>query len=541
MNKDSIQIILLFYIGTVLVNLIISVIQWLDHKGPVQKYLFWYWITLIISAAANSLPIQDNLLLSTISGLGTFLSQWILGSALISCTLIESNNPFLNDNKTAFSFNSILKSQFSKYSLLLYLTGTVFGLLLNFFQMPFEVFATPMTVGAASPFLIAVYTSFKHRSQSYSLAQKSFIVVGVLMTLHYYDWPYFRPRPEFFAVGLLIAFSLLHILSILTPILANEYSLLIRTLFLENEVATRAEQIKANELQLAHSNKLASLGRMAGGVSHEINTPLSIISMYAENLLSYEDLKKIPPFEFKKSMEKIILNTERISKITSALRKVSRDQLSTEKEKTNLNQLISDTVSFSNSRVVENEIRLTTEFPSETIECFYNPIEISQILMNLLNNAIEALSKEPLSKEALSKEALSKEPLSKEALSKELPSKEALSNQSTTLSTQLANEPKKINVQLGQIKIKNEMFAQIKVIDSGKIAAEIAEKIMDPFFTTKDIGKGTGLGLSISLSIAKNHGGNLYLDQNANSTTFVLELPNISIKSLEAGLDKQSQ
>ena len=89
MSNDSIQVILLFYVGTLMVNILIAIIQWLDHKGPVQKYLLWYWITLIVSAVANSFPLTDHLSIGMISGVGTFLSQWILGSVLISSTLLN--------------------------------------------------------------------------------------------------------------------------------------------------------------------------------------------------------------------------------------------------------------------------------------------------------------------------------------------------------------------------------------------------------------------------------------------------------------------
>ena len=480
MSNDSIQVILLFYVGTLMVNILIAIIQWLDHKGPVQKYLLWYWITLIVSAVANSFPLTDHLSIGMISGVGTFLSQWILGSVLISSTLLNLDAQPTSEKPIAQSFNLLAKlplSQFSKMSLLLWNLNAAF-----------EVFGFFLVLGAAAPFFIAVYMTYKNRQQKYSLIQKSFIAIGILMSLHYLDWSYFRPRPELFATGLLIAFALLHMMSILCPALANEHSLLIRTEKLESEIQMRAEQIKTKELQLAASNKMASIGRMAGGVSHEINTPLAIISMYTENLLSYKNTSEVPPEEFKESLQKILNTTDRISKITSALRKVSRDQISTERVKANLNQLIQESLSFFHQRLIDSGIQLELNLPTYVVECFCNPVEISQILINLLNNSVDAL--------------------------------QGLSANDLPQTTH-----KNISLHLKQTLKNGENFAQIKIVDSGHIDPDVAEKIMDPFYTTKPIGAGTGLGLSISLSIAKAHGGVLYLDTKAPNTCFILEIP----------------
>ncbi len=491
MTKDNIQIILLFYIGTMIVNLAIAIIQWLDHKGPVQKYLLWYWITLSVSVVANSFPLTDHLSIGIVSGIGTFVSQWILGSVLISSTLLNLDAQPASERHGAQSFRPLAKvplSQFSKLSLLCYGISSAFGLLLWNLNAAFEVFGFFLVLGAAAPFFIAVYMTYKNRQQKYSLIQKSFVVIGLLMSLHYLDWSYFRPRPELFATGLLIAFALLHMMSILCPALANEHSLLIRTEKLESEIQIRAEQIKTKELQLAASNKMASLGRMAGGVSHEINTPLAIISMHTENLLSYKNTSEVPPEEFKESLQKILNTTDRISKITSALRKVSRDQISTERTKTNLNQLIQESLSFFHQRFIDSGIQLELNLPTYIVECFCNPVEISQILINLLNNSVDALQ-----------------------------------GLSATDLPQTAN--KNIILHLKQTLKNGENFAQIKIVDSGHIDPGVAEKIMDPFYSTKPIGAGTGLGLSISLSIAKAHGGILYLDTNAPNTCFILEIP----------------
>lgn len=146
------------------------------------------------------------------------------------------------------------------------------------------------------------------------------------MSLHYTTWAFTRPQPELFDLGLIVAMIITSILSILTPTMANEYSLQQRMERLETEVHLRAEQLTQAEQKLWESNKFASLGRMAGGIAHEINNPLSIIYMHAENLKESVQAGIVDTEEVLRSTTKIEEVVERISKITTNLRKVARDK-----------------------------------------------------------------------------------------------------------------------------------------------------------------------------------------------------------------------
>ena len=144
---------------------------------------------------------------------------------------------------------------------------------------------------------------------------------------------------------------------------------------------------------------------------------------------------------------------------------------------TSIEKVISNTLGLCQEKLRINGVEIKIgKIPDIIFAC--RSAQISQVLLNLLNNAFDAISP-------------------------------------------FANKWIQIDVN----PISEERF-QVIVTDSGKgIPAEIADKLMQPFFTTKDVGKGTGLGLSVSLGIAQGHGGTLTLDKNCSNTRFVLELP----------------
>jgi len=289
-------------------------------------------------------------------------------------------------------------------------------------------------------------------------------------------WSFTRPRPELFIYGLSISFALFHILSILTPMMANEFSLQTRNDQLENEVKTRALQLTKAQQQLWEANKFASLGRMAGSIAHEINNPLSIIALNNESIQIQAKAGKMDAIKITQqtnSIEKVI---DRISRITSSLRKVARDSKQAEKQRTELSSIIQDTMSLCSDALKNAHIQFSLHMHPKPIYIDCNAIEISQVIINILNNAIDAV--------------------------------ETLEKKEIQLSVTTDN-----------------IMVKIEISDSGKIDSTIISQIMDPFFTTKPIGKGTGLGLSISHSIVENHQGKLYVDTSTENTKFVIEIP----------------
>ena len=225
-----------------------------------------------------------------------------------------------------------------------------------------------------------------------------------------------------------------------------------------------------------YSAKLAALGEMAGGIAHEINNPLNIILLLIEK---QRDLLERTPgniTELKKDNEKIETTINRISKIISGLRSFARSGQNDPIESSNLQKIIEDTLSLCHERFKNSNIELKVgPFPPDlTVKT--RPVQLSQVLLNLLNNAFEAVE---------------------------------------------GFEKKWISVAVTDLENK----IQIRVIDCGfGIPESIQDRLFVPFFTTKDIGKGTGLGLSISKGLIESHHGKMYYESSSTHTSFVVEL-----------------
>lgn len=238
-------------------------------------------------------------------------------------------------------------------------------------------------------------------------------------------------------------------------------------------VGTDIQIRKETELKMFSASKMASLGEMAGGIAHEINNPLAIISGKAEQI------KKLV-FKEPLNREKIILGVEkieetafRISKIIRGLKSISRSGELDPLKLVSIKEIIEETLDLCRERMQSEGITLIQQVDS-SLNLTCRSTEIEQVLINLLNNSTDAVKTQ-------------KEPWIK------------ISTQSTR--TQIT----------------------LTVTDSGKgIPKDILERMMDPFFTTKEVGKGTGLGLSISRRIMESHYGMLVYNQESPYTSFSL-------------------
>lgn len=231
------------------------------------------------------------------------------------------------------------------------------------------------------------------------------------------------------------------------------------------------------EAKLVASSKMSSLGEMASGIAHEINNPLSILyggACQAAKLLHKKDFNIA---KISRLIAEIQETALRIESIVDGLRTFSGDPSNQAVEMVSAASIVKQTLTFCKARFDRYGVKLTIKNldPSIFLEC--RSIQISQILLNLLNNAFDVV------------------------------------RDSAT---------KKISIDLK----KDGKFVRFIVSNSGpKIPPEIADKIFQPFFTTKAGGKGVGLGLSISKGIAESHKGSLLLDSKAKETRFVVRLP----------------
>ena len=279
-----------------------------------------------------------------------------------------------------------------------------------------------------------------------------------------------------------------------------QYRLIRENKLLRENVAAGVESNREKDLALMRSEKMASIGVLAAGVAHEINTPmgyissnLSVLSRYLEQMArfihdcgksgcgkpaeksaagdsqSMEGLLEDLPELIKETLE----GAEQVTRIVRDLKSFSRVDRA-EQEAVTLTSCLESalTVCF---HELKNKVVIRREY-EEGPELLCNPGQLNQVFMNLLVNAGQAI------------------------------------------------------VPSGEIVLKewhDELYLYVSVSDTGGgIPQEIRERIFDPFFTTKEVGKGTGLGLSISADIIKKHHGELLVESTVGvGTTFTVKLP----------------
>lgn len=237
--------------------------------------------------------------------------------------------------------------------------------------------------------------------------------------------------------------------------------------------------IESQYASLVSSSKLAALGVMAGGIAHEINNPITIISSTSRIIRKYIEKGIDDSNKFYKCCDDIDNTVSRISKIISGLRTVSRDASEEDFEFCKIIDIFEDVLALSSEKFKANKIEINIDLSDEIYQTIIpcKRVQLSQVFLNLLSNSFDAIE--------------------------EL-------------------EDRWVQIKCNR---QNEKFV-MRFSDSGLgIPKEIQGKILNPFFTTKEIGKGTGLGLSLSNSFIENHNGKLELDDNSKHTCFIITLP----------------
>ncbi len=219
------------------------------------------------------------------------------------------------------------------------------------------------------------------------------------------------------------------------------------------------------------ADKLSSIGLLAAGVAHEVNTPLAVISTYAQMLAKQisGDEQKAP------LLEKIARQTFRASEIVNSLLNFSRTS-PTEFVPVEINKVIRETLNLLEHQLMKAGVEIKLSLDENLPKIKGNPGKLQQVFLNLFLNARDAMD----------------------------------SGGVLALSTSASDK-----------------LVRIVVADSGAgIARDNLERIFDPFFTTKAARKGTGLGLSVSYGIVREHSGNIEVESELGAgTRFALSFP----------------
>ncbi len=250
------------------------------------------------------------------------------------------------------------------------------------------------------------------------------------------------------------------------------------------QLAKSAEEIRRKDAELLHAARLASLGEMMAGITHEINQPLTGIMNYAETALDFLELRPDDHDSIQKNIEKVIEQVRRAKKISQHLKAFAR-RGEGEHSELNLNPIIKKTVQFLDIQLKRYDMEVVFNFGENIPLVKGNQIQIEQVFTNLICNAIDAST---------------------------------------------SKKSKQIYVQT-KVSSNNEVLIEIEDQGSG-FDSDTANRLFDPFFTTKEVGKGTGLGLSISFRIVKEHGGQISAESElGKGTRFTITLPRLEKES----------
>jgi signal transduction histidine kinase len=232
----------------------------------------------------------------------------------------------------------------------------------------------------------------------------------------------------------------------------------------------KKKDLQDTQHQLRQTERLAELGTLAAGMAHEIGTPMNVILGRAEHLLQRTTDERV-----QKGLGIIITQVERITKIMNQLLTFAR-RCPIERRPIDLRRIIADCLDIVQERVARHRIIVEMVCPDDMPLVYADPDQMSQVLLNLVINALHAM-----------------------------PNGGVL----------------RITLSLSEGSVK------LVIVDTGHgIAKQDLPKIFNPFFTTKEVGKGTGLGLTVVHGIVQEHGGSIEVDSEpGRGTSFTIILP----------------
>ena len=242
---------------------------------------------------------------------------------------------------------------------------------------------------------------------------------------------------------------------------------------IEERVAAEG-QLKSTQNELVQAGKLAALGQLSVGITHEINQPLTAIASYLHT--AGRHLDKDQPDKARINIQKMNVLLDKIAGITRHLKAFAREA-GAELSPVLLEPVILDAIDLMSNQIREQDSRLTYQNELKTLKVLAEPIRLEQVLVNLISNAVDALSSVPL---------------------------------------------RQINISIKEL----DEEVHISVSDTGiGIETDKLHQIFDPFFTQKEVGQGLGLGLSISYNIIQDFSGQIRVTSTqGQGSTFTLIL-----------------
>ena len=264
-----------------------------------------------------------------------------------------------------------------------------------------------------------------------------------------------------------------------TPML-DEHGEVARFVYSMSDTTERVDaEAKEKKLQqeLSLTSRLATIGRVAAGVTHEINNPLTGVIAFAEMLMQMD-----VPENMKEAVEVIHDGANRVVGIVDKLLTFGRRDRA-EKEYADINAIITNTLAMRSYEMRTNDVRVTTHLAADLPRTMTNVGQLQQVFLNIIINAEQAMTNSP---------------------------------------------------QQGELTITTERVddrIRVSVADNGPgIPEDVIDKLFDPFFTTRDEDGGTGLGLSISYGIIKEHGGEIHIRSVVGrGAAFIVDLPIIAV------------
>ncbi|MBE7469941.1 MAG: GAF domain-containing protein [Anaerolineales bacterium] len=302
---------------------------------------------------------------------------------------------------------------------------------------------------------------------------------------------------------------------------------------LYEEQSWAIKRLAETQRQLVQSAKLAGVGELAAGIAHEINNPLTTIIGLTSLLLD----TKAPTTQREQIEDLQMVNREarRARDIVRGLLNFARAD-TPKREVTNLNRLIEECIFLVYTKSISHKIELRKSLePLPEMSLDVN--QMKQVIVNLLNNAIQAMQNNGdrpaiLTVSTTFVNPLTAAPASQPPNSNGRKKRKRILTDTTPLIT---SQQDSLDLKAGE---ETEPTVVCKISDTGHgIQPEHIDKIFDPFFTTKEVGQGTGLGLSISYGIMEKHGGHITVESTrGEGTIFSLTFPISAVSSVKTQL-----